>query len=209
MTENIRVYLLDDHPLVLEGLQNRLNAEPGIEVLHTFTDPREFISQAEQLCPDVAVIDISLPHMDGFQLARKLKEQYGNTLKIILLSGYSYEEFYMKAYKIGVHAYLSKQASYSQIINAIKQSMLGHILIPESIGTAHSSQDALTAAERQVLQLLAKEKTNKEIAHELALSQRTVEYHLASVNQKLGVSTRIGAIVKGFELGLLTFLKED
>ncbi|QJD82204.1 response regulator transcription factor [Cohnella herbarum] len=209
MNDNIRVYLLDDHPLVLEGLKNRLDSEPGIEVLHTFTDPREFIAQTELYCPDVALMDISLPYMDGFQLARLLKERYGNSLKIILLSGYTYEEFYYKAYKIGVHAYLSKQSSYGKIINAIKQSMLGHILIPENIGTTKDSNDALTAAEREVLQLLAKEKTNKEIALELAISQRTVEYHLTSINQKLEVKTRIGAVVKGFELGVLSFLKEE
>jgi len=206
MKDKIRVCLLDDHPLVLEGLENRLNAEPGIEVQRTFTDPREFLAQIELDRPDVVLLDISLPQTDGFQLASQLKERYGNALKIILLSGYTYESFYHKAYKLGVHAYLSKQSSYSVIINAIKQSMLGHILIPEKIGASSPSPDALTASEREVLRLLAKEKTNKEIALELALSQRTVEYHLASINQKLGVKTRIGAVVKGFELGLLNFL---
>ncbi|MBQ4901404.1 response regulator transcription factor [Paenibacillus sp. Marseille-P2973] len=203
MNTSIRVYLLDDHPLLLEGLKNRLEAEPGIEVPHAFTDPYEFTVQIERSCPDVVLMDISLPHTDGFQLALQLKERYGNALKIILLSGYTYEEFYFKAFKIGVHAYLSKQASYAKIINAIKQSMLGHILVPENIGAAHSSTDALTPAEREVLRMLAQEKTNKEIASELAISQRTVEYHLASINQKLGAKTRIGAVVKAFELGLL------
>ncbi len=206
MTDNIRVCLLDDHPLVLEGLENRLNAEPGIEVQRSFTDPREFLAEIELSCPDVVLLDISLPQTDGFSLARQLKTKYGNGLKIILLSGYTYESFYYKAYKLGVHAYLSKQSSYAVIINAIKQSMLGHILVPEKIGAAPSSPDALTAPEREVLRLLAKEKTNKEIALELALSQRTVESHLSSINQKFGVKTRIGAVVKGFELGLLNFL---
>ncbi|MBH5319831.1 response regulator transcription factor [Paenibacillus sp. GSMTC-2017] len=208
MNDNIRVYLLDDHPLVLEGLKNRLDAEPGIEVLRTFTDPRDFSAQMERVCPDVVLLDISLPHMDGFQLAEQLKERYGNTLKVILLSGYTYEDFYYKAYKIGVHAYLSKQVSYAKIINAIKQSVLGHIIIPEGLGAANVSPDALTPAERAVLQLLAKEKTNKEISEELAISKRTVEYHLNAINGKLGVKTRIGAVVKGFELGHLTFLGE-
>jgi len=206
MNDKIRVCLLDDHPLVLEGLENRLNAEPGIEVQRSFIDPREFLAEIERSCPDVVLLDISLPQTDGFSLAQQLKTKYGNALKIILLSGYTYESFYYKAYKLGVHAYLSKQSSYAVIINAIKQSVLGHILIPEKIGAAPSSPDALTAAEREVLQLLAKEKTNKEISLELALSQRTVEYHLSSINQKLGVKTRIGAVVKGFELGLLNFL---
>lgn len=86
--------------------------------------------------------------------------------------------------------------------------MLGNILVPEHL-RASASPDALTATERKVLRWLAKEKTNKEIATELALSQRTVEYHLAAINQKLGVKTRIGAVVKGFECGLLTFGDED
>lgn len=208
MNTNICVYLLDDHPLLLEGLQHRLKSEPGIEVPHAFTDPHEFTAKIEQQCPDVVLMDISLPHTDGFKLALQLKERYGNDLKIILLSGYTYEEFYYKAFKIGVHAYLSKQSSYAKIINAIKQSMLGHILVPENIGATHSSPDALTPAERKVLHMLAQEKTNKEIAVELAISQRTVEHHLASINQKLGSRTRIGAVVKAFELGLLHYFQD-
>lgn len=208
MNDNITLYILDDHPLVLDGLKSRLDEEPGLEVLRTFTDPVEFLAETALLCPDVVLMDISLPQMDGFQVARLLKENYGNALKIILLSGYTYEEFYYKAYRIGVHAYLSKQSSYSIIINAIKQSVLGNILVPEHL-RASVSPDALTATERKVLRWLAKEKTNKEIATELALSQRTVEYHLAAINQKLGVKTRIGAVVKGFECGLLTFGDED
>ncbi|QMV42890.1 response regulator transcription factor [Cohnella cholangitidis] len=73
MTDNIRVYLLDDHPLVLEGLKNRLDAEPGIEVLGTFTDPREFIAQTERVCPDVVLLDISLPDADGFSWLSSLR----------------------------------------------------------------------------------------------------------------------------------------
>ncbi|WP_312894978.1 response regulator transcription factor [Paenibacillus eucommiae] len=206
--KNIRVILLDDHPLVMEGLKNRLSKEPGIEVPRTFNDPRVLLSEIDSCRPDVLIMDISMPHLDGFQVARQLKERFGLALKMIMLSGYTYDEFYSKAYEIGVHAYLSKQATYGQIINAIKQSMLGHVLVSENV-MKKPSIEALTPTEREVLEQIAQEMTNKEIAHNLAMSQRTVEYHLTSINQKLGVKTRIGAVVKGFETGLLGSLTQQ
>lgn len=208
MNENIRVILLDDHPLVMEGLKNRLSKEPGIEVLRTFNDPRILLEEIDSCCPDVLVMDISMPFLDGFQVAKQLKERFGLALKMIILSGYTYTEFYSKAFDIGVHAYLSKQSTYGQIINAIKQCMLGHVLVSEKV-MEKSSMETLTLTEREVLVRISREMTNKEIAHELAMSQRTVEYHLTSINQKLGVKSRIGAVVKGFETGLLGTLQGD
>lgn len=201
MQSKIRVVLLDDHPLVLEGLKRRLEQESDIEVPRTFSDPVELLEGIECCQPDVLVMDIAMPRMNGFELGQRLKEKYGHTLKIIVLSGYMYEEFYKKAYEIGVHAYLSKQSPYPQIINAIKQSMLGHALVAENIWRA--DLEKLTRMERDVLRRVAEEKTNKEIAAELSISQRTVEYHITSINQKLGVKTRIGAVAKGYEKGLL------
>ncbi|MGN7412570.1 response regulator transcription factor [Paenibacillus sp. SAF-068] len=202
MSEPITVVLLDDHPLVMEGLNNRLTREPGIQVLKTFSDPLLFLSEVEALQPDVVVMDIRMPQLDGFEVVRRLKDQYGLTVKIILLSGYNYHEFQLKAYDLGVHAYLSKQATYGQIINAIQQSMLGHVLIPETM-LSPNLEESLTTTEREVLNRIALEMTNKEIAHDLAISQRTVEYHITSITQKFGVKSRIGAVVKGYQAGIL------
>ena len=201
MQSKISVVLLDDHPLVLEGLKRRLEQEPDIEVPRTYSDPVELLEGIGLCKPDVLVLDIAMPRLNGFELGQTLKEKYGHALKIIVLSGYMYEEFYKKAYEIGVHAYLSKQSTYPQIINAIKQSMLGHALVPEKIW--HAEPEKLTRMERDVLRRVAEEKTNKEIAAVLSISQRTVEYHLASINQKLGVKSRAGAVAKGYEKGLL------
>lgn len=201
MPDKTRVVLLDDHPLVLEGLKNRLEKEADIEVPRTFGDPRDLLDNIDACRADVIVMDVSMPHMNGFELGKKLKERYGHSIKIIILSGYTYEEFYNKAYEIEAHAYLSKQSTYTQIINAIKQSMMGHILVPEK--AIAKSKYLLTPVERKVLQKIAEEKTNREIAKELAMSQRTVEYHMTSINQKLGVKSRIGAVAKGYESGLL------
>ncbi|MEK8127927.1 LuxR C-terminal-related transcriptional regulator [Paenibacillus filicis] len=96
---------------------------------------------------------------------------------------------------------MSKQSTYAQIINAIKQSMLGHVLVPEKL--LAKPLDPLTPTEREILRRIASEQKNKEIAKELAMSQRTVESHMTSMNQKLGVKTRIGAVAKGYEMGLL------
>lgn len=202
MNEPITVVLLDDHPLVMEGLNNRLNREPDIQVVKTFSDPLLFLSEVEALRPDVVVMDIRMPQLDGFEVVRRLKDQYGLSVKIILLSGYNYHEFQLKAYDLGVHAYLSKQATYGQIINAIHQSMLGHVLIPEKM-LSSNLEESLTATEREVLNRIALEMTNKEIAQDLAISQRTVEYHIASITQKFGVKSRIGAVVKGYQAGIL------
>ncbi|RUS48378.1 response regulator [Cohnella sp. AR92] len=201
MQSRISVILLDDHPLVLDGLKRRLEQDPDIEVLRTFGDPLELLAEIDNNPPDVLVMDIAMPRMNGFELGKTLKEKHGHSLKIIALSGYMYDEFYKKAYEIGVHAYLSKQSPYPQIINAIKQSMLGHALVAEKMWRAES--EPLTRMEREVLRRVAEEKTNKEIAAELFISQRTVEYHLTSIHQKLGVKSRIGAVAKGYEKGLL------
>jgi len=207
MPDKIRVVLLDDHPLVLEGLKNRLEKETDIVVPRTFGDPRELLSEMDACRPDVLVMDISMPHLNGFELGKLLKERFGHSLKMILLSGYTYDEFYNKAYEIGAHAYLSKQSTYAQIINAIRQSMLGHVLVAEK--AMAKSRELLTPAEREVLKRIAEEKTNKEIARELAMSQRTVEYHMTAINQKLGVKTRIGAVSKGYETGLLGSMHQE
>ncbi|CEH28739.1 LuxR family transcriptional regulator [Aneurinibacillus migulanus] len=202
MATKIKVVLLDDHPLVIDALKHRLEQEEDICVTGTFADPRLLLEQIRRNKPDVLVMDISMPHMDGFQLAVLLKKEYGSALKIIMLSGYTYEEFYLKAYEIGVNAYLSKQASYVQIINAIRQSLAGHMLVPERLFMAYG-QDKLTPTEREVLVRISQEMSNKEIARELGISQRTVEYHLTSILQKMGVKSRVGAVAKGYELGII------
>lgn len=202
MDDRIRVILIDDHPLVMDALRARLEQEKDIHVIAVFTDPRHLLEQISSLKPDVLILDVSLPHMDGFVLADLLKKQYSSSLKIIMLSGYTYDEFFRKAYELGVNAYLSKQASYGQIINAVRQSMSGHMLVPERIFNT-SVQDKLTPMEREVLLRVAKEMNNREIAHDLAISQRTVEYHLTAILQKLGVKSRVGAVAKGYELGII------
>lgn len=202
MDQPIKVLLLDDHPLVLEGLKNRLEREQDMQVVETFSDPLEVLKRISALKPDVAVIDISMPGMTGFDLAIEIKQTYDMTIKLIVLSGYVYDEYVQKAYEIGIHAYLSKKATYPQIINAIRQSMLGLRLIPENITTLPRA-DQLTPTEKAVLKQIALENTNKEIAKELAMSQRTVEYHIAAINRKLDVKTRVGAVAKGYEMGLL------
>lgn len=202
MEQPIKVLLLDDHPLVMEGLKNRLEREQDMRVVGTFNDPHKLLKCIDTLKPDVAVIDISMPGMTGFDLATEIKRTYDIAIKLIVLSGYVYDEYVHKAYEIGIHAYLSKQATYPQIINAIRQSMLGLRLVPENMTTLPRA-DQLTPTEKEVLKQIAMEKTNKEIARELAMSQRTVEYHMAAINRKLDVKSRVGAVAKGYEMGLL------
>ncbi|WP_151735217.1 response regulator ['Paenibacillus yunnanensis' Narsing Rao et al. 2020] len=202
MDDCIRVILIDDHHLVMDSLRARLEQEQDISVIEAFADPRRLMEKIGSLKPDVLILDVNLPYIDGFELAALLKQEYGAPLKIIMLSGYTYDEFYRKAYELGVNAYLSKQASYGQIIHAVRQSMSGHMLVPERIFSA-SAQEKLTPMEREVLLRVAKEMNNREIARDLAVSQRTVEYHLSAVIQKLGVKSRVGAVARGYQLGII------
>ena len=92
----IKVILVDDHPLVMEGLKSRLEQEADIHIVATLEDPRQLLDQMKMLRPDVIVIDISMPHIDGFELAQSVKQQF-KAVKIVMLSGYTYDELYQKA----------------------------------------------------------------------------------------------------------------
>ncbi|MCR8844111.1 response regulator transcription factor [Paenibacillus sp. SC116] len=203
MNESIRVILLDDHPLVLEGIHNRLQLEPDIEVVASYTDPLLLLEDIPQLQADVIVIDASMPHMTGFELSTKLKELESFSMKIVMLSGYMYNVLIQKAYQIGINAYISKQSPYEEILYTIRQVALGCNLLSPSRPTSPLKQEQLSAIEREVLRRIAEEKNNRQVAYELAISMRTVEHHIISINQKLGVKSRGSAVAKGYELGLL------
>ncbi|GAX89538.1 response regulator transcription factor [Effusibacillus lacus] len=202
MSKPIKVMLVDDHPLVMNGLRNWLEGEPDIQVVGAFDNGITAFEEMRQLLPDVVVLDIRMPGINGLELARQIKGEYGDSVKLVILSGYVYEEYQRTAFEIGVHAFVPKNASYDQILNAIRQSALGNYLIFEKT-KQYETHQLLTPTEIQVLQLVAQEKTNGDIAKELNMAKRTVEYHISSIIQKLGADSRIGAVVKGFQKGII------
>ena len=200
----IKVVLIDDHPLVLKGLSSILNEDPEFEVVGTFDRGEKAIEELKHLEPDVLIMDPYMSEVNGLDVIRRIKKQFDNSLRIIMFSAYDSEELLRMVYDIGIHAYVLKSAPINQLINAIKQSYLGNILISERL-FRHRGDECLTNTEIKILQLIAQEKTNNEIADELNISKRTVEYHISSIIQKLGVDSRVGAVVKGIQKGLLLY----
>ncbi|MFD1775540.1 response regulator transcription factor [Paenibacillus rhizophilus] len=201
MDSIINVILVDDHPLVMEGLRSFLDRDHGIIVLAVFDKAKDLLAQLPSYKVDVIVMDIRMPEMNGFELARSIKAGY-ESIRLVMLSGYSYEEYQRAAFEIGVHAFVPKNAPYSSIVNAIRQSFLGNILVTER-AMQYMNRDRLTRMEHRILQLIAQEQNNQQISDELGISKRTTESHISSILIKLGVDSRVGAVVKGFQNGIL------
>lgn len=199
----IKIALIDDHPLVLKGLTGILNEEPDFNVVGAFEHGEKAVEEMKHMEPDIVIMDPYMSGMNGLDLMREIKKQFVN-IRIIMFSAYDCEELLRMVYDIGIHAFVLKSAPIHQLINAIKQSYLGNILISERL-FRHRGEECLTNTEIKILQLIAREKTNNEIADELNISKRTVEYHISSIIQKLGVDSRVGAVVKGIQRGLLLY----
>lgn len=200
----IKIVLIDDHPLVLKGLSSILKEDPEFEVVGTFDQGEKAIDEMKHLQPDVVILDPYMSRMNGLDVIRGIKKQFDDSLRIIMFSAFDSEELLRMVYEIGIHAFVLKSAPINQLSNAIKQSYLGNILISERL-FRHRGDECLTNTEIKILQLISQEKTNNEIADELNISKRTVEYHISSIIQKLGVDSRVGAVVKGIQKGLLLY----
>ncbi|MFD0588622.1 response regulator transcription factor [Paenibacillus sp. GCM10027627] len=197
------VYLVDDHPMVTKGLQGCLEQEQDIRVLGVFQDGEAVLEQLQKgVWPDLIVTDVCMKTTSGFDLARTVRARYGSEIKMIMLTGYYYEEYMKTAFELGVYAFISKESPYGHIVNAIRQSMFGHMLIPESYHLA-GRKERLSVVEVKVLGLIAKEWTNVQIAEYLDVSKRTVENHITSILAKLGVDSRVGAVVQGIQRGII------
>ncbi|GCF76747.1 DNA-binding response regulator [Bacillus cereus] len=198
---SIHTLLVDDHLLVMLGIQRLLESEEDIEVINTVHDPSILIKTVEDTRPDVIVTDIRMKQYNGIELTKDLLSKFPD-VKVVILSGYDHEEYYNAAFEAGASAYITKERSAFDLANAIRQSHMGYILFSKNqiIG---NNIEALTSAEQRILLLISKDKTNYEISTDLSISKRTVEYHISSIIRKLGVDSRVGAVVKGIKKGLI------
>lgn len=188
MNERARVILADDHRLLTESLSGVLKKD--FELAGTAENGRELLEKVEQLRPDVAVLDISMPLMNGVEAARKLSVNYPG-MKIVFLSMHSDKAYVTEAFRAGGSAYVLKRAAPAELVTAIQEVLHGRTYISESVAkpdhldTKHTQQELLTTRQRQVLQLVAEGYTAKEIASQLSISQKTVEFHKATIMEKL------------------------
>jgi len=214
--KNVTVLIADDQTLFREGIKDLLEDEKGIEVVGEASTGPEAVALAKKIKPDVILMDIKLPQMDGVSATRVIRKECPQT-NVLILSSYEDEAHVTEAIQAGANGYLSKMLPASELVHALKTFTAEGVMIPQPImgkliqglrqmGTPgyDSAPDSLTATEIKVMALLGKGKSNKEIAAELTCSVKTVKNHLNSIFQKLGVNNRTEAVVKAIEKGLIS-----
>src|SRR3954466_1370257 len=219
--KKISVIIADDQTLFREGIKDLLENEKNITVVAEAADGREALRLVKKLKPNVILLDIKLPHMDGIEATRQIHKECPNT-NVLILSGYEDEAHVREAIQAGANGYLSKMLPAAELVNALKTFANQGVMIPQPVmsklidglrnmGTANAEASlvALTKTEIKVLALLGRGQSNKEIAASLTCSVKTIKNHLNSMFQKLSVSNRTEAVVKGIDMGLSSAEKAD
>jgi two-component system response regulator NreC len=208
-----RILIADDHPLLRSGLRVLLGADPGLEVVGEAGTGEETLRLAEELRPDVVLLDIGMPGESGIETVRRLKAKLPE-LKVLFLTMHEEEGMLLEALAAGGDGYLIKRADEPEIIHAIRVVRHGDVYVHPAMTRALLSQaettvrpqepvEPLTRREIDVLRLLARGNTNRQIAELLGLSTRTVESHRANLMGKLGLSSRVELVTYAEEHGLL------
>jgi two-component system response regulator NreC len=197
----IRILLADDHNLIRRGLRLLIEQQPELTVVGEAEDGRQAVAQAAQLKPDVAVLDIGMPNLNGIEAAKQITESAESRTSVVILSMYSDETYILRALKAGARAYLLKDSAETDLVRAIQSVAEGksffsprvsQVLLDDYVQKlkrtgGESSYDLLTAREREVLQLIAEGKSNKDVADLLNLSVYTVETHRSHIMEKLNL----------------------
>lgn len=200
----IRVIIADDHRMVREGIKQLLELDGDIEIIGQADDGYQCLSLIERLHPDVCLVDINMPKMNGLELVAKLRAEM-NDQKILMLTIHNEVEYLMKSLDIGVNGYILKDSDSATLKNAIVAVYSGDKYIEPSMSLAmkdklhkvsfSGSDDDLTRREIEVLCLLAEGLFNKEIAFKLSISEKTVKNHVSNIFKKIGVSDRTQAAI--------------
>jgi NarL family two-component system response regulator LiaR len=206
----IRVLVIDDHAVVRQGLRSFLELQDGIEVVGDAADGRAGVAAAEELRPDVALVDLVMPELDGVAVLRAIRERVPGCRAIVLTS-FLDDDKLLPALRAGAAGYLLKNAAPAEVVRAIRAAHAGEAILDpvvaarlvEALGRDEEPLDRLTPREREVLVLLARGYANKRIALELGLSEKTVKTHVGHVLAKLGVTDRTQAALVAVRAGLV------
>lgn len=212
---SIRVLIADDHSMIREGLKQLLELDGEIVVVSEAKDGRECIEQIRKTKPDVILLDINMPVMDGLEVLSKLREAKNNT-KVLMLTIHNEIEYLIKAVDIGCNGYVLKDSSFEILKKAINTVYYGETYIePQLIpllnstlakrDTANNVLDTLTKREIQILKYVASGITNREIGEKLNISERTVKNHVSSMFKKIGVADRTQAAIFAIKYNLIDF----
>lgn len=206
----IRVLLADDHAVVRKGFRDFLEEDPELCVVAEASDGDEAWARISESQPDVAVLDIRMPHQSGVELTRRIKAQYPN-VRILVLTAYDDESYVLAILRAGADGYILKTAESGELLAAVKQVYMGKSFLDANVAPSVianlvnvSSSEQLTERELEVAQGVAKGWTNREIARQLSISDRTVQGHLANAFAKLDVASRTELVTVALQRGLIS-----
>lgn len=213
----IRIVVADDHTIVREGVRLLLDAQADMEVVGEAADGQQALTQVRKLKPDVALIDISMPVLNGLEATRAIKSEYPQ-VHVIVLTMYESDEYFFQVLDAGASGYVLKKAASADLAAAIRAVNAGDVFLYPSVarrlvsdylmrvksGEEQTSYDGLTPREREVLKLIAEGHTNQVIAEKLVISPSTVQTHRTRIMQRLNLHSRAELIQYAMRKGLLT-----
>ncbi|MEW2634463.1 response regulator transcription factor [Streptomyces sp. NPDC048389] len=209
--KRIRVLLVDDHQVVRRGLRTFLEVQDDIEVVGEAGDGAEGVALIAELLPDVVLMDVKMPGMDGIDALRKLRE-LANPAKVLIVTSFTEQRTVVPALRAGAAGYVYKDVDPDALAGAIRSVHAGHVLLQQEIAGALLADDApgsgtgrggnLTEREREVLALIADGRSNREIARALVLSEKTVKTHVSNILMKLDLADRTQAALWAVRHGM-------
>ncbi|MEJ2710618.1 MAG: response regulator transcription factor [Anaerolineales bacterium] len=221
MGETIRILLADDHVMLRQGTVALLEREADIEVVGQADNGRQAVELAHRLRPDIVVMDVRMPELSGVEATRQIRERFP-AVQVLVLTAHDDEQYIFSLLEAGASGYLLKNAPISELVKAIHQVHEGKSPLSPAIARKivvrmssndeaspdstqeDESQSSLTARELEVLHLLAQGMSNRAIAESLTISDRTVHAHLSNIFSKMGVSSRLEAVLSAIQRGWLT-----
>ena len=207
----IRILLADDHVLVLDGLQARLSMEPGFDIVATASNGREALTRAHEQQPDVVIMDVSMPELNGLEATKRFRRELPH-IKLLMLSMHDSREYILPLVRSGASGYVLKDVSSDELISAIETVYAGNTYFSAGASRAlfqdqekapRENMDELSTRELDVLKLLASGLSNKEVGHQLKISVRTVETHRQNIKTKLGIQRIAGLTRYAVDHGLI------
>jgi DNA-binding NarL/FixJ family response regulator len=209
MTEPIRLLIVDDHPVVRDGLRGLFTGEEGFEVVAEAGNGGDAVARAKAHDPDVVLMDLRMPGMDGVSAIRALAEAQVRA-RVLVLTTFDTDSDVLPAIEAGATGYLLKDAPRDDLLRAVRSAAAGEAVLSPTVASRLLDQvrqpvkETVSQRELEVLQLIASGATNREVAERLFVSEATVKTHLLHIYAKLGVNDRAAAVGAAFEKGLLT-----
>jgi len=211
--EAIRILIVDDHPVVREGIGSMLKREPDFKIVGEATNGLEAIEKVHELSPDIVLMDLRMPELDGVEAMIRIRAEKPE-VKFIILTTFSDDEYIFRGIAAGARAYLLKDAPRAELFSAIRAVSKGESQIQPVVASrvldklAELSKktpaaETLSERETEVLKLMAKGVSNKELADQLSITQSTVKTHITSIFQKLNVTTRTEAVTTALRKGII------